>query len=301
MILEPYPGLRQAAADADGVLAAEPVQLIFVDPGRGFARLVGAAAAGVRERGGATAVTEIQVEAALVGNRGAAEERGRQLRRETRRAAGPAGVELVDEVRAERRSQRLRRRVARRLLAAGVGKAGEKRLARVGRVRRRVDVVVIERTRQPVVLRDVVVDATQRVRRVVVAVDLEGRGLQKRVGTVDDGSLATRGTDIAQQLRHRRIERGRLAPRRGKREQVDGLGPGGRVVRIETLRALLAPDRAASGNQAWRPVLFVIEEEEGFVVSVPDAWNHDGAASVEAGLLHDHLPLRRLSALGISL
>ena len=204
-------------------------------------------------------------------------------------------MELVDHVRAEHRPQRLRRRVARRLLAAGVGEAGEERLAGVGRVGRRVDVVVIERPGQGVVLGNVVVDAAERIRREVVAADLEARRLQTGIRQRDDLPLAARAANIAEQLRNRRIERRGLAVGRRQLQQVQGLGARRGAIGIQALRRPFGEDRAGARDLAGRPAVFVVEEEEGLVVPIEETGDRDRTADVEAGLVDQEIRLRRLA------
>ncbi len=78
----------------------QPAQRVLDDAGRGLARLEG-----IGRRGGADPhVVDVEEEAAHVARR-CRELRGVDLRRELRRAAAAAHLELVDQVGGERRAQ----------------------------------------------------------------------------------------------------------------------------------------------------------------------------------------------------
>ena len=155
--------------------------------------------------------------------------------------------------------------------------------------------VVVERPGQPVVLRDVVVDAAERIRREIVARDLERRLLQDRIRQVDDGALGARALHVGEELRQHRIERRGLAVLRRQLQQIHRR----RAVGVGAGRRRRRQDDAVARDVARTAAVFVVEEEERLVVAVEEAGNHDRAAQVEARLVLPQRALRRLAGLRI--
>ena len=146
---------------------------------------------------------------------------------------------LVDHVRRERGSHGRLIRVAIGHLRARNREAREGCFARVGRVRRRVQLVDVQRAVEAVVRRDVVVDADRRVTRQAVRRLLEAEPLRVSCRRASDrAAVLGRVLDVGQQLADRRIRRRDFTGARGERVEVD---------RVRAARAVAEDSARASG------------------------------------------------------
>ena len=292
-VAQPDVVLRPRHARRDVVVAAQPGDRVLDQQRRRVARLRRRRGAGVRRV--AADRREVEMEAALVGERPAVHPDVQLLEERHRRAAvGHAG--LVDQRIRERRAQRVAPAQALRALPRRDRKSGERRVTSVERVGRIGEVVVVERAREPVIRAHVVVDADGRIPAQRRDAQVVAEPLEVRVQILDRPGRADRAPDVAEQRRDDRVGARQLAVGRSERQQIDRPHRAPHVVAVDAALGARVQDGARARHVAGLPVLLVIDEEERLAASVEDARDRQRAAEPAAGLVLEQFGLVDLAA-----
>ena len=211
----------------------------------------------------------------------------------------------LTRLRAQRRPQRRRNLVADpRCCSPTVREARERRLTRVGRVRRRQDVVAVRRERQPVLRRQVVVEAHRR--ELVVSTGAGCWNAERSALTLP--VIASNDADRVAPSRRGCPAAACAIDRIGRREasrcaaaSASTLTPFGRAAGVAGRCRCCACGsserrRVDVSVDGWYELL-VVHEEERLAAAVVEAGNDDGTADAAAGLIQRQRALRQAAHL----